>query len=395
VHEWLIVFKARSSARFKRPADRLELSMPSIEASLSVRTRFTNDGLTEQVPRELMFVGRGVDEDFDHATNVLGTYASAVANIVAFATNAAVPRVELFVGVEATPGLEERELHQQYGELENGFPHQGRAIDINAAGALTSVMLADGEDRQHIAVAVHHYSVALTRWELGTDVFALNHLYTAAEALEKAIAVQEARQRRIPVAGLHEALGVPKNAVGAYLRRTSIFAGAEDVLARAKAISDGFEHGSLAISEAQEGAKEVAGQLFVRIRESIIDRSGISDSARDVLMSDRYRHPLDPTLRRIVDGTLIGAVDEIAAPGYDYPFLEWQSTISELAFDERDELQAKIVDNLKINIPDGAQFRPIGSRVFGRPRNPDAPEQPRRMDATVSLDRHVDDSGSE
>jgi hypothetical protein len=368
--------------------------MASIGASLSVRTRFTNEGLTEQVPRELLFVGRGVHDDFDHVTSVLGTYASAAANIVAFATNAAVHPVEFFVGVEATPGLEERELHQQYAQLEEGFPHQGRAIDINTAETLTTVMLADGEDRQHIAVAVHHYAIALSRWELGTDVFALNHLYTAAEALEKAIAVQEAEQRGVPVARLHESIGVPKNAVGAYLRRTLIFAGAEDVLARAKAISDGFEHGSIAISEAQEGAKEIAGLLFVRIRQSIIDRSGIPDATQTVLLSDRYRHPLDPTLRRIVDGTLIGALEEIAAPGYDYPFLEWKSAISELAFDEQDELQAKTVDNLQVNIPEGARFRPIATRVYGRPRNPDAPEQPRRVDATVSVHRSGDDTGA-
>jgi hypothetical protein len=91
---------------------------------------------------------------------------------------------------------------------------------------------------------------------------------------------------------------------------------------------------------------------------------------------------------------LLGAVDEIAAPGYEYPFLEWRSAISELAFDDRDDLQAKVVDSMKINIPEGAQFRPTGSRIYGRPRNPDAPEPPRRIEATVSVKSRVDDTGS-
>ena len=392
--EWLFVFKARSAARLRRPTDRLDLNVDTGAGiqRFSVRTRFTDEGHDASVPRELLIVARVEGDDYDALQSSAGTFASGLANIVAFATNAAVDPIELYVAVDATPGVMERRFEQQYGPLETGFVGQGRAIPIAATGRL--VQLFHGPVMNFLSVGVHHYAIALTRWEAGGEVFVLSHLYTAAEAIEKTIAAQESERLGVPLERLHEVLGVPKKAVGPHYRRTVIFAGYEGLLKAVKEASDGFEHGSLSVAEVQERAKELAPEVFLVIRKCVLDRLGTPDDLRTELLSDRYRHPLDPSLRRLMDGLLLGARDAINAEGFEYPFLTWESSIAELAFDDNDDLKAVVNENLRVHIPEGAQFKPGGYRIFGRPPNPDAPEPPVRIDATVRVGReHVEPAG--
>ena len=124
------MFKARSAARLLRPTDRLDLNVDTGAGiqRFSVRTRFTDEGHDASVPRELLIVARVEGDDYDALQSSAGTFASGLANIVAFATNAAVDPIELYVAVDATPGVMERRFEQQYGPLETGFVGQGRAI---------------------------------------------------------------------------------------------------------------------------------------------------------------------------------------------------------------------------------------------------------------------------
>jgi hypothetical protein len=389
--KWLIVFKAHSAARFPRPADGFTVNAPAGDGidQFSFRTRFTDEGLQEQVPRELLVIARGEADDYETAEMRLGTYASGLVNLVSFATNASIGPIELYVGVDETPGLSERRFLQKYGPLEGGFVSQGRAIPIHETGQLLSLVV--GEIMAPLTVGAHHYTLALNRWESGGEVFVLGHLYTAAEAIEKTIAMQEAAKLGVPLDELHMTLRIPKNAVGAYYRRTVIFAGHEDLLKDVKSASDGLEHGSLSVAEVQERARTLAPPVFVLIRQCLLERLGAPEDLRRELLSDRYKHPLDPSLRRIIEGAILSAPETVNAEGYDYPFLTWESSLSDLAFDETDTLRAAVTENMRVHIPDGAMFKTIGYRIYGRPKNPDAPAPPIQIDATVTVNPHPDE----
>ena len=370
-----VVFKARSAARFRRETEQIwfNVGLEQGPVQMRVRTRFTDEGHEAAVPRELFIEMRGPAVGMNVAIDTFGPVAAAVANVAAFSTNAAVHQVELYVAVDATPGLPEREFSQQYGPLESGFIGQGRAINANATGELFQLIASAGPELNPLAVALHHYAVALTRWETGGEAFVLNHLYTAAEALEKTIKAQESATLGISEERLHESLGIQKNAVGAHYRREVVFGGDRELYDRTKAASDGFEHGSLSIAEAQARALELCPRAFALIRTCVLDRLGATAELRDVLLGEKYRWPLDPTLRRVMDGVFIGTGDEMGPPGYDFPYLAWDTTVSALAFDEADDLQAEITETHQVRCADGGSFRGRGYRIYRRPLDPENP----------------------
>jgi hypothetical protein len=376
-----VVFKARAAARFRRETEQIwfNVGLEPGPVQMRVRTRFTDEGHEAGVPRELFIEMRGPAAGMNLAIDTFGPFAAAVANVVAFSTNVAVHPIELYVAVDATPGLTEREFSQQYGPLESGFIGQGRAIHAQATGELFQLVASGGPELNHLGVALHHYAVALTRWETGGEAFVLNHLYTAAEALEKTIKAQESAALGIPEDQLYKPLGLPKNAVGAHYRRDVVFGGDRALYELVKATSDGFEHGSLSIAEAQAQAKKLCPTVFGLIRTCVLGRLGATQELRDILLGEKYRWPLDPSRRRIVDGTFVGTGDQMGPPGYNFPYLAWDTMVSALTFDDADDLQAQVKENFRVHSADGGLFRARGIRMYGRALDPNNPPKPTLM----------------
>jgi hypothetical protein len=80
-----------------------------------------------------------------------------------------------------------------------------------------------------------------------------------------------------------------------------------------------------------------------------------------------------------MDGVFIGTGDQLGPPGYDFPYLAWDTTVSALTFDEADDLQAEITENHRVHCADGGGFRGRGYRIYGRPLDPANPPKPKLM----------------
>jgi hypothetical protein len=378
--EYLVVFKADANARFRRPEQAMSFraEVSGAPAFITFATRFTDEGHEAAVPRELIVQGRGVALSIDDAIQSLGPFASAMANLTAFVTNAAINPLSLYLGVDATPGHGSRTFMQEFGEFDVGPVQQGRAIPVDEVGAVLGLMGAAAHLEAGWATAVQHYGIALTRWRLGSEPFVLTPLYTAAEALEKTIVLQEADRRGQSLVDLCRAIGArDTKQAGAYYRRTVVFQGDADFLQAVRDLSDGLEHGSINVGDAQARAVDLTPRLFRLIRECLLDRLSAPPELRDVLLGSRYGAPLDPTLRKLVIGEMTGLPDEMGPPGVDYPFLTWDTGLASLAFDDEGELQAKMSENFTVHTADGGGFALKGLRMYGRPT--DATKPPLRL----------------
>ena len=370
--DYIVILKAVANARFRRPEDSMSFraEVNGSTQSVTFYTRFTDEGLDAAVPHELMAECRCAADSMDAAIAALGMFASGLANLAAFVTNAAITPMTLYVAVDATPGLASRPFVQEFGEFDNGPLQQGRAIPIDEVGAVAALMGAALHVEAGWSTAAQHYALALTRWRFGSEPFVLTHLYTAAEALEKTVVLQEADKHGVAPDDLYKVLKVAKAHVGAYYRRTVVFQGDRDFMDDVRDISDRFEHGRMSVAEARERSSEFAPRLFKVIRECMLDRIHAPDDLRDFLLGDKYGPPLDPTFRKVVSGDMANLPDEIGPPGFTYPFLTWDTGLSSLAFDDDGELQASMAENFIIHTADGGGFALKGLRMFGRKSDP-------------------------
>lgn len=374
--DYLVVLKADANARFRRPEHSMTFNavVEGVNQRVTFRTRFTDEGLEAQVPRELMAECRTVADNIDTAIVNLGTFASGLANLTAFVTNAAVSTPTLYVAMDATPGLTGRDFREEFGQFDNGPIQQGRAIPIDEVGAVAALMGAAKHLEAGWSVAAQHYALALTRWRLGSEPFVLTHLYTASEALSKTIVLQEADRLGVTTDDLLP--NANKTGTWAYYRRKVVYQGDDAFMKEVQVVSDNIEHGSISVAEAQAHSSALAPRLFRLIRECMLSLIEAPDELRDVLLGERYGQPLDPTLRRVVHGEMnnLPDADAMGPDGSAYPFLTWNSGLLSLAYDDEGELQAgQMAEKFTVHTADGGGFRLTGLRWYGRRTDPTKP----------------------
>ena len=74
----------------------------------------------------------------DEAVALFGSFASGLANVIAFATNAGIAPLALYVGLDASAGLLTRQFVQEFGQFDSGPIQQGRAIPVDETRLLCS-----------------------------------------------------------------------------------------------------------------------------------------------------------------------------------------------------------------------------------------------------------------
>ncbi len=378
--DYIVILKAEANARFRRPEQAMTFQAMAggVLQTVTFYTRFTDEGHEAAVPRELMAECRAQAENLDAAIGALGSFASGLANLAAFVTNAAIWPMTLHIAVDATPGLAARSFVQEFGDFDSGPVRQGRAIPIDEVGAVFKLVAAGTHLEAGWTTAAQHYALALTRWRLGSEPFVLTHLYTAAEALEKTIALREADRLGVAVDYLHTVLPVQEPVlkrahVGAYLRRTVVFQGDGAFMKDVRDVSDSLEHGRMSIAEAQAKSADLTPRLFKVIRECMLALLDAPDDLRDTLLGDRFVPPLDPTLRKVISGEMTNLTGEIGPAGFAYPYLTWDTGLASLAFDDDGELQASMSEKFTVHTADGGGFRATGLRMFGRKADPTTP----------------------
>lgn len=154
----------------------------------------------------------------------------------------------------------------------------------------------------------------------------------------------------------------------AWARREIVFAGDSEVYTAAKKASDGLEHGYRTVGEVRGLAEAVCDKTFTHVRTAIVDLLRVPQPIRDALL-DKFGIPADTqSLRRRVTGTLVGDAEDLAAPGREYPILEWNSSITHFNLAEDGSPIVRFNDRFTVKTGQPIVFQPKSMEVYGRAR---------------------------
>ena len=411
---YVVVLRAPSAARFE-VEDNLSINrVPCATGTVDLifRTRYVNEGFSAPVPRELWVDARGKASSLKDALVSFANASYTLSPIITVSANAFVEDLEVELGYDDTAGLSEREYFQQFVPEERGLPRLGRRINAPATAALLLAFAVHPEsERMHRAAS--QYRLALAHWHLGRETLALAHLYMGMEALSKVLVRTECRARGITEAELAEFLGIRPRvdedelltelkrnsdsfssevmneinarvnagkfkvayAVESHLRRSVLFKGDENCYKKARAASDGFEHGFKPFSEVRTLATEVRDRAAQYLRSALIELSGINEDQKQLLLTTPYDIPIGyGRLVKYLWGHLLGTNTDLAEKSQQYPFLRWQSSIE--SFSRRDSGEYELVPNETVtgSFGENISFRASNLEIWGQrtDNNPDS-----------------------
>jgi hypothetical protein len=364
---FLVVLKGSSAVRIPHgKGARFLLGTATGKAEVRVLTNWIESGFSHPVPRELWIDVRLEAGSIDEAIDQARLLTSAVAPIVAFASNAGIGDIEPHVAFEITQGLTERSFVEYFVPDQRGLVGQSRAGDPEVIGA-TADAIFRSVHWGDITTALAHYFAALGHYRVGGEALAVGHLFMAAESLREATlsdyrAAKGRSETEIMANEGHEHRGH----LLAWARREIIFAGDAEVHSAAKQASDGLEHGFRTVGQIRDLAEPVCDKTFTYIRTAIVDLLDLTQDARDALLK-RFGTPADTqSLRRRVTGVLLGDGEELAAPGFEYPVLEWNSSLAQYDIDSDGMPTARFNDRFTVRTAEAIAFQVRSMEVYGR-----------------------------
>lgn len=134
---------------------------------------------------------------------------------------------------------------------------------------------------------------------------------------------------------------------------------------KAKAASDGFEHGFLGYDTIREYAKDVRHRMAAYVRTAILELADIPTDVGDLLLKDPFDKPLGHwPLAKYVRGRLLGNSPTLAREGSRYPFLRWKPSITSCHPDAVGKLGIQLTDSLTAELADGITFQPQSVEVW-------------------------------
>ncbi|HEX5348838.1 MAG TPA: hypothetical protein VFW64_17300 [Pseudonocardiaceae bacterium] len=390
--EYIVVFRARSAARFlPEEGCELVLNAPNLDLQgIRVRT-FTGwvDEGGKELPRELIIEVCGRAGSLDEAAAKFSVVARPIATMAGFVANVRVGPLELHLAYDSTPSSEDREFLETFVPDERGAVSAGRIIRRHLMEAACTAFVTLATDSPRVSRALRQYELALREWYVGGEWLALNHLWIAAENLTKAVVRKAAAARSISEEDLAHEYGLVtddpklprwKELLGARVRETIIFVGDTGTYKAAKDASDGLEHGIWELDKVAAHALKSADKTFHYVRRTIVDLLGLSQEVADELNGIK---PKDvQSMRKVVRGRLIGAVEDPAMEGELYPRLEWSSGIESMVRDSS-TFRMKQKDRITVRTHPDVGFRLERLEVHGRLENGEAPVQLSDEDVTI------------
>jgi len=379
--EYVVVFRARSSARFlPEKGCELVLNVPDLDLQgVRVRTftRWVNEA-GKELPRELIVEVRGHAGSLDEAAAKFSIIARPIATMAGFVANVRVCPLELHLAYDCTPSSEEREFLETFLPDERGGVTEGHIIRRHLMEAACTAFVTLASDSPRVSRALRQYELALREWYVGGEWLALNHLWIAVENLTKAVIRKTVAARGISEEDLAHEYGLGtddpkrprKDLLGARAREKIIFAGDTETYKTAKDASDGLEHGIWELDKVAAHALKSADKTFRYVRRTIVDLLGVSQEVADELNEIK---PKDvQSMRKVVRGRLIGAVEDPAMEGELYPRLEWSSSI-ESVDRESATFHMKPKERMTVRTHPDVGFRLERLEVHGRLENGEAP----------------------
>jgi hypothetical protein len=292
--------------------------------------------------------------------NVLVPYANAglaALPMLSLASNASIPEPDIELGFDSSPGVTERDYFQSYLPPESDVLHVGRHVNVQATVAVLQTLTSSPES-ERLLRAANQYRLALESWKLGRESLSLAHLWMALEALTKAKIRKECA-----AAGLDSQekltirLGVDLQELDPVIRKL-LLQNDDECYRKAKAASDGLEHGFLGYNKMREYAKDVRHRMATHVRSAILKLGDVPDGVLDLLLNDPFDKPLGHwPLAKYMRGRLVGDSPVLAREGNQYPFLRWNPTVKSCALDAIGKLDIQFSDSFTAEFADGISFQ--------------------------------------
>jgi len=379
--DYVVVLGAESGARFKDEAYPMVIRDFATElgpVSIIFRTRWSLEGYTSPVPREMWLDVRGsTNAPFNEAVSVFAAAANALLPVVAVGANASVSDAEVKIAFDNSPASTEREFFQSFVRENRGMPLPGRWIDVPATIAVIDAF-SGHRNFSRLHRAAEQYRVALGHWRPGHEVMALAHLYMAMEALTVVARRREADQRSTASNDeLAEAFGVDKAELDGHIRRTILFQRDAETCAAAKEASDAFEHGFLPLPDIHSLAEKSRDLTAKYVREGILALAGVTEDARERLLQSPYDEPLHQWVVKYLRGTFVGESDDLALPDQEYPGFVWTSGLKEFKELEDGSFEVTPEETMTARFTEKVRFERRSLEYWGSTGRPTPTEIPR------------------
>ncbi len=345
----IVVARAASSVRFA-PEEALtfnDVPAGNLRAALIVRTRYSLEGFTKAVPRELWIEASSEMSSLDQAIVDLTNASTMVLPALAFCANAPIEEPEPEMAYELRVGENEHKLYQRQVFQEFGFPRARRRAPTAAITPFVQNWLSH-PDAERIYRALVQYALALRHGAAGREVLAHAHFYMAVEALTKALLRDERRRTGKSEDELVTEWGIEKKELDGEVRLRRIFGGDRDAYRDAKKASDGLEHGFANYVDIRAQAEAVARKTAAGVRRAIFELIALPPQARALLLADPYREPIDPRpIEQVLRGNLVGPVDGLTHKTQMYPCVRWSFGMADyLGEDGEGRMQFKPKDTV-------------------------------------------------
>jgi len=366
VKRFTVVMRGPGSIVFWEKENLRIANVPTAIGAVDVTyaTRWLDRGENVRVPGHLWIEIVGGGEVLE---DVLVPYANAglaALAMLSLASNASIPEPDIEIGFDSSAGVAERDYFQSYLPPEREALHVGRHANIPAIAAVLRA-LASSTESERLLRAANQYRLALESWKLGRESLSLAHLWMALEALTKAKIRKECA-----AAGLDSEeelavrLGVDLRQLDPMIRKL-ILQNDDECYRKAKAASDGFEHGFLGYDQMRGYAKDVRHRMATHVRSAILRLGDVPDQILDILLSDPFDKPLGHwPLAKYMRGRLVGDSPVLAQEGNQYPFLRWNPKVNSCAPDGVGKLNIQFSESFTPELADGISLQPQSVEVW-------------------------------
>lgn len=378
---YVVVLRTPSGAVFQKGHSLLiHYGGSSGPRNVKFQTLYGDRGLGSETIIDLCIAVTGSAKDLQSAIHEFANTAQGATSIVSLGSNTPIeqpPIVEL--AYDVTPEFNE---HDYFQRKMPELPVQilpGRRTD---PASLTKLFEALGSHPKvnRLMRAAAHYNLALSYWQPGKELIALNHLWIAAETLTPVAQHRELKKHCVEEDGLYEKWQIDpqdkkanwKTKLAAEVRRRILFQGDDECYRLAKKASDGFEHGYMAFPVLHAHAGKSRDRTATYVRKAIFDLAGIEGTLLEALLRPPFDKPLErwrPDMQ--IWGKLTGSIEDLAPAGEEHPSMEWRTgTVTAKPIDDG-KMSFHFQEKFKKRIGERATFTRKRFEVWGPRPDPD------------------------
>lgn len=365
--EYIVVCRAQSGVRLgtEDPLYLHQYPTPIGRADFLFKTRRVSlAGFNKLVPMGLMVEIRGNAPSLHDALQEFSRTAQSLSAVWAFAGNSPIEDILPEIGYDVSPGIVEREYFQHFLPEAHFLIVERRRLSSEILILLLRAIHAHPE-ADRIRRAIGQYYQALRNWEPGQETLALAHLWMGMEALTPVTLRRLLSSDGLSRDALAARWQVDPKALEAEVRRREFMNNDADAYTKAKKASDGFEHGFLTFDEVFAHADAVRLKVAAYLRSAILNELSLDAADCASLVADRYEKPGHLLVTKYLRGLLIGPGPQLAAPGFDHPYIHWHTSFRELQSDSPDEVRFKMEETITPSIAEGIVFRPQRIEAWG------------------------------